>query len=131
MLQQFKDLIFWMCENWLEAQFSFSQSSCLVKFSQLLPSIVTLGEFLEDAAQFNPCSLLDIGLFPIFASLWETKISGTPAKDTKRWWPLALQKKTGFSSRFEEMDTEIVTYYPFLVVVFVYLKVSSWTQIDS
>ena len=32
---------------------------------------------------------------------------------------------------FEEMDTDNVTCFPIQFVVFVSLKVSSWTEIDS
>ena len=39
--------------------------------------------------------------------------------------------KIGSSSRFEEIDTHIGTCSPTQVVVFVSLKVSSWTQSDS
>ena len=39
--------------------------------------------------------------------------------------------KTGFSTRFEVIDTDTGTCFPIQVVVIVSLKVSSWTQIDS
>ena len=42
-----------------------------------------------------------------------------------------LQKEIGSSRRFEEMDTEISTYSPIQVVVFVSLKDSSWTHFVS
>ena len=32
---------------------------------------------------------------------------------------------------FDEMDTKLGTCFPIYVVVFVFLKVSSWTPIDS
>ena len=35
------------------------------------------------------------------------------------------------STMFEEMDTDNVTCFPIQFVVFVSLKVSSWTEIDS
>ena len=44
---------------------------------------------------------------------------------------MRVVRKTGFSKRFEEIDTEIGTSLPSHVVVFVFLKDSSWTQINS
>ena len=42
-----------------------------------------------------------------------------------------LQRKIGYSTKFEEIDTDIGTCFPIQLVVFVSLKVSSWTQMDS
>ena len=54
-----------------------------------------------------------------FALLWEAKFSRAPLTDATRWWGSEFQMKFGSSRRFEE------------IVVFVSLKDSSWTQIDS
>ena len=39
-------------------------------------------------------------------------------------------KQIDSSTRFEEMDTDINTCFPVQIIVFVSLKVSSWTQLD-
>ena len=125
-------IFFCVCKNWVEAQISLSQSSWLmsnlafsrqlwrwVSFSKILPSLIFI------------VVLISRNKFFFFALLWEAKLSRTPVKDATRWWGLELQMKIGSSTRFEEIDTDIGTCFLIQVVVFVSLKSSSWTQIDS
>ena len=93
---------------------------------------MTLGKFLQDANQFNFFVVsISRNKFFIFVLLWQAKFLRAPIKDATRWWGSELQREIGSSARFEEMDTEIGTCFPIQVVVFVSLKVSSWTPIDS
>ena len=124
---------FWICKDWMESHFSFSQSSWFMSnpltcsrrlwrwviFSKMLPSLIFFVVSISKSKFF------------IFALLCAANFSRAPMKDATRWWGSELQKKTGSSPRCEETDTEISRCFPIHVVVFVSLKVSSRRQIDS
>ena len=117
-----------ICNNWVEAQSSLSQSSWLicsrrlsrwVSFSKVLPNLFFFVVSIPGKKSF------------IWVLLCRARPSRYPIKDVTRWWGSELQSKIGSAIRFEEMDTEIWTCFPIQVVLFVSLRVSSWTQIES
>ena len=121
------------CKNWVEAQFSFSQSSWFmtkiltcsrrlwhwVSFPMMQPSLI----FIAVSISRNK--------FFIFALLWGDIFWIAPIKDAARCWGSELQRKIGPSTRFERTDRDVGPCFPNHFVVFESLNVSFWTQIGS
>ena len=85
---------FCMCNFWVEAQVSISQSFWLmsnfaffrllwrwVSFSRMLPSLIFIVVLISKKKLF------------IFVLLWRANLSRAPIKEVTRWWRSELQKK--------------------------------------
>ena len=122
-----------ICKNWVEAELLFSQSywfmSILLTCSSWLWLWVSFSKMLSSIT-FIAASISWNKIF-VFAFFWGANFSRAPIKDATTCWGSELQKKICSFTSFEELDTDIGTYFPIQVFVFVSLKVSSWTQIDS
>ena len=102
------------------------------KSSHSLMSIMTLGQFLQNATHFIFYHCLDIRNKNFdSALLCDARPSRASIKDATRWRGSELQRKSFCSTKFDGMDLDIGTCFPIHVVVFVSLKVSFGLNFDS
>ena len=102
------------------------------KSSQLLSSTMTLAEFVQDDAQFFVYCCLDIGdqIFQ-FCLLWDNKSFKNSNKKCNKLWRIRVAEEKWSLHKVWKMDTEVATWLPIHIVLFIALKFSSCKQTDS